>query len=64
MGRPGGSATQELSGLQFYNQRKPGEGEKSLFLSRCYASISGPSSGLSRAFFLSLHSQRGCPRDH
>ena len=32
MGRPGGSAIQELSGLQFYNQRKRGEGEKSLFL--------------------------------
>ena len=64
MGRWGGSATWELSGLQFCNQRKPGEGEKSLFLSRCCASVINPSSGLSRAVFLSLPSQRGCPGDH
>ena len=43
---------QELSGLQFYNQRKSGVGEKTFFfLSRRHASIISSSSRLSRRVF-------------
>ena len=54
-------AAQALSGLQFYNQRKSVEGEKttsSSFLSRCQGSIiSSSTSG--GGIFLSLHVQLG-----
>ena len=48
---------QELIGLQFYSQRKSGEGENNFFLSRLYASII--ISRLSRGVFLSLGGQAG-----
>jgi len=70
---------QELTGLQFYNQRRRGEvvgGGKTfpVFLSRCHASIISSPSRLSRVY-LSLPGQAGstdcflcvqraCPRDH
>ena len=52
------ATTQELTGLQFYNQRKSGEAEKTFFfVSRCHASIISSSCWLGRGVFLSLHGQ-------
>ena len=48
----GGAMPQELIGLQFYNQRKSGEGRRSLFfLSRCHVSIIRSSSRLGGRVF-------------
>ena len=73
----GGAMPQKLIGLQFYNQRKGGEGRRILFfLSRYHVSIIRSSSRLGGRVFLSLHVklgpqiivilsvQRACPRDH
>ena len=50
---------QELTGLQFYNQRTSGEGGRSSlpFLSRRHVSIISSSSRLGRGVFLSLQDQ-------
>ena len=54
-----GAMTQELTGLQFYNQRKSGEEEKNffVFLSKHNASIIYSSSRLGRGVFFSLYGQ-------
>ena len=54
-----GAMTQELTGLQFYNQRKSGEEEKNffVFLSKHHASIICSSLRLGRGVFLSLCGQ-------
>ena len=55
-----GASLWELSGLQFYNQRKSGEGGKTSFffiLSRHHASIISSSFRSGRGVFLSLYSQ-------
>ena len=72
-----GAMTQELTGLQFYNQRKSGEEENFfVFLSKHHASIVCSSSRLGRGVFLSLCGQARsvdgcflcvqitCPRNH
>ena len=59
MYRREGVMPQELSGLQFYNQRKSVEGNKttSSFLSRQHASIISSSSKLHGGVFFSLRGQ-------
>ena len=60
MARREGAPPQELSGLQFYNQRRSQKGRKPLsssFLSRCHASIVSSSSMSGGGVFLSLHGQ-------
>ena len=55
-GGQGGTMSWELTGLQFYNQRKSGQGEKKFFvLSRCHSSIISSSSRLSRGISLPLY---------
>lgn len=53
---------QELTGLQFYSQRKSGEGENNFFLSRLHASIIS-SSRLSRGVLWSLCGQARSTND-
>ena len=57
MGRREGAPPQELSGLQFYNQRRSQKGRKPLsssFLSRCHGSIVSSSSMSGGGVFLVL----------
>ena len=65
-GRWEGAIPRELSGLQFYNQRKVGRGKRPLsasFLSRHQTSIISFSSRVGRGVFSCLHGQasRDCP---